>query len=114
MNKKILVECGVEYEEGLKKFMNKTELYDRLLKNFLSENSFELACEQEKAKDYNGLSKSMHAMKSATGTLSMNRLYEMCCKINKDIREGSLNNVSSDFAEAYNEYKKICEGIRTA
>ena len=114
MDKKILSECDIDYEQGLEKFMNNTALYERLLNNFLTENTFETAKEAFDQKDYDGVLKAVHTMKSATGTLSMNILYEKCCRVVDDIRAENTSLADRDFEDMYSEYKKISEGINSA
>ncbi|MGN0595415.1 MAG: Hpt domain-containing protein [Hominimerdicola sp.] len=114
MNGKLLVEAGVEYFEGVKKFMNRTDVYERLLKNFIKENSFEEAKNAIEQKDYETVLKSIHGMKSVTGTLCMPFLYEKCCSVVDNIRANQLVQAESDFALAYDSYTKIISTIQKA
>lgn len=114
MDKQILIECGIDYEQGLEKFMSNVGLYERLLKNFLTENTFEEAKKAFDSKDYDGVLRAIHTMKSATGTLSMNSLYQKCCKIVDDIRAEKNELIENDFADVYGEYQKISGGIKRA
>ena len=114
MNKSVLKECGVDYDEGVERFMGKAELFERLLKNFLVENTFEAAKTACEADDYDGILKAIHSMKSVTGTLSMNELYKKCCDIVVDIRANKFDTIHEDFDVIYAMYQKVCEGIKNA
>lgn len=112
MNGKILVNSGVEYYDGVRKFMNRTDIYERLLKNFVKENSFEEAKEAINKKDFDKVLKSIHGMKSVTGTLCMPLLYEKCCIIVDQIRAENFQKAEEEFKIAYDSYQKIISAIQ--
>ena len=107
-----LKECGVDYDEGLEKFMGEEELYDGLLADFLTENTFESAALMLEKGDEEGFLKAVHAMKSVTGTLSMNRLYRLCFDTVENMRSGEPEAAKESFIEAYAEYGRIALCIR--
>lgn len=114
MNGKLLTECGIEYEEGLEKFLQSKELYEGLLKDFVKENSFEAAKKAMEQGDYEEVLKTIHAMKSVTGTLCMNKLYEKCCQTVDCVRSEDFTAAMENFSQAYAMYQRIVEGILNA
>ncbi|MBQ8965933.1 histidine kinase [Ruminococcus sp.] len=107
-----LKECGVDYDEGMEKFMGEEELYDGLLVDFLTENTFDGAALCLEKGDEEGFLKAVHAMKSVTGTLSMNRLYRLCFDTVEHLRNGEPEAAKESFISAYEEYGQIACCIR--
>jgi len=114
MNKKLLVDCGIAYDEGVEKFLDEKELYESLLVNFLTDNTFDEAKGCVEAADYDGAMKAVHAMKSVTGTLCMNGLLRKCCEVMDSIRDKDYKTMEKTFGEAYNMYLEISNAIKNA
>ena len=62
-----LIKCGIDYEDGLEKFMGEELLYCGLLVNFLTENTFDEAKRCMDSGDDEGVMRAVHSMKSVTG-----------------------------------------------
>ena len=107
-----LEKSGVDYREGLEKFMGEEDLYNGLLVDFLTENTFDEAASSLEIGDEDGFLKAVHAMKSVTGTLSMNGLYRLCFDTVEEIRSGEPEQARECFGEAYEVYSRIAECIR--
>ena len=106
-----LESCGVDYREGLEKFMDEEELYEGLLVDFLTENTFEEARRLLEKDDREGFLKAIHAMKSVTGTLSMNGLYRLCFDTVEEMRSGDAESARISFGKAYCVYRAIADCI---
>lgn len=104
-----LTKVGIDYKAGVEKFMNRQDVFDRLLKNFINENSFDSAKEAIEKEDYEKVLKDIHQMKSVTGTLCMNDLYKLCCSVVDNIRANKFDDAKNDFSSAYENYTKIIE-----
>ncbi len=111
MDRDALTECGISYDEGVEKFLGEQELYDELLVNFLTDNTFEEAKSYVDSDDYEGVLRAIHAMKSVTGTLCMNKLYRKCCQVVDAVRAKEFDRMKSAFDEAYGMYKAIFKAI---
>lgn len=111
INREILIESGVGYDEGVEKFLGEKELYDSLLVNFLEDNDFEEAKSCFEKEDYDGVERAIHTMKSVTGTLCMNELYPKCCEVLGLVREKQFDKAKPVFDEAYKMYKVIYDAI---
>ena len=114
MNREILISCGIDYDEGVAKFLDEAELYEKLLMDFPEDNTFEEARVCMKNHDYEGLEKAVHAMKSVTGTLSMHELYSCCSQTVSLVRSGDYDFAEKLFEKTYDKYQKITEGIKLA
>ncbi|MDO4943880.1 MAG: histidine kinase [Ruminococcus sp.] len=111
MDRDTLTECGVCYDEGVEKFLGEKELYNELLVNFLTDNTFDEAKSCVENEDYEGVLRTIHAMKSVTGTLCMNKLYRKCCQVVDAVRAKEFACTRSAFDEAYGMYKTIFKAI---
>ena len=108
-----LVECGIDYAEGVEKFLDEEELYCGLLVDFLTENTFDEAKECLVKGDDDGFLRAVHAMKSVTGTLSMNKLYRLCFDSVDEFRSGRIGEAKATFRKAYKMYTDITACIST-
>lgn len=113
MDRDILTKSGVEYDEGIEKFLGEKELYDELLVNFLTDNTFDEAKSCVEREDYEGVLRTIHAMKSVTGTLCMNKLYRKCCQVVDSVRAKDFARVKPAFDEAYGMYETIFKAIES-
>lgn len=110
---KKLEKCGVDYREGLARFMDEEELFDGLLMNFLTENSFDEAKRCIDSGDLKGAEYAVHAMKSVTGTLSMNKLFKLCSRTMDAIRDCDTDVMRTTFSQTYKNYLEIAKLLRT-
>ena len=111
-NRQLLEGCGIDYKEGVEKFLDEEELYCGLLVDFLTENTFDEAKRCLAESDTEGFLRAVHAMKSVTGTLSMNGLYRLCVESVDKLRSGDTKSAAELFERAYEVYEQISEGIR--
>ncbi|MBR1863261.1 MAG: histidine kinase [Ruminococcus sp.] len=107
-----LERCGVGYSDGVKKFMDEAELYEKLLVDFLTDNTFEESRADMAAGDLGAAQKAVHAMKSVTGTLCMYKLYRYCARVVDELRAGLREQAEDDMDTAYSLYRDICSAIR--
>jgi hypothetical protein len=114
MNKQLLANCGIDYDSGVEKFLGESELYESLLINFLDDNTFDQAKQCADHNDVDGVLKNIHAMKSVTGTLCMNRLYQKCCETVAYVRSGEYSLMKERFKETYDMYTQISQAIKSA
>lgn len=108
-----VTDCGIDYEQGVEKFLGEVELYESLLVDFLTENTFEEAKKCAAQKNYAGLLRAVHAMKSVTGTLCMNGLYDKCSQVVAFLRNDEFDEALAAFDNAYELYLQVADTIKT-
>lgn len=106
-----LIKSGIDYSDGVEKFLGEADLYNGLLVDFLTENTFDEAERCMEEGDDEGFLKAVHAMKSVTGTLSMNGLYRLCFDTVEALRGGDRVEAVERFGEAYGIYSRMAECI---
>ena len=111
---RLLTDSGIDYRDGVEKFMEDADIYETLLGNFLRENTFEEARDCASRGDLRGFEKAVHAMKSVTGTLSMNGLYRLCAETVSALRSGETGLALDTFDRALEAFGRITDSIRKA
>lgn len=80
-------ELGVNVDEGLKRFMGNSSLYERMFGSFVKMINKSLVDPDFDANDYQEVIEKAHAIKGATGNLSITPLYEAYSEIVSLLRE---------------------------
>lgn len=75
MDEQRLLEAGINYEAGLKRFSGKRELYGRFLSKFPRDENYRDMTEALEAGDWNRAFFHAHTLKGVSGNLSMDQLY---------------------------------------
>ena len=88
MNKKFLIQNGINYDEGVERLMGNKKLYESLLIDFMNDFSFEEITNAYHAKQFQKMYKLMHNLKGTSGSLCLVDLYE---KIQGTYRSPSFN-----------------------
>lgn len=70
MNTKILCEAGVNYEEGLRRFVGKAPLYEKYLGRFPQDPTFSELTAAMQEENYELAFRSAHTLKGIAGNLS--------------------------------------------
>lgn len=91
----------INYQEGLKRFANKPELYNKYLNRFLTDETFFELTEAMRNKDYEAAFKCSHTFKGSTGNLSLTLLYNNVVLFVEKLRN------NTDIEGAVEEFKHI-------
>lgn len=110
MNIVKLQEAGINYEEGLKRFSNKAELYEKYLVKFFSDPLFAELGNYISEKNYTEAFKCAHTLKGLSGNLSITGLYKYISVMVEALR----NNETASVDEMYDELTKIYNNVRLA
>lgn len=102
----ILKAGGIDYEKGLARFMGKKELYERVLRAFLSDTAMDRAQEAYSSGNLKALLACAHEMKGASGNTDMTELCRASCELVELLRAGEpgrneLRDVFGNFRSAY-------------
>lgn len=95
----------INYTKGLERFMQKEEMYQTFLKQFLYDGSFEEFCAGVAMGDMGMADQALQTLRGTAGNLSLERLYHATDKAAKAIRTGrgedELQGMLDDVNEAY-------------
>ncbi|NLP26849.1 MAG: hypothetical protein GX365_05835 [Clostridiales bacterium] len=107
-----LEKLEVDVTKTLSRFMDNEELYLTFLYRFPDENQFRELKHKIKNEEYDdGILAVAHTLKGLTANLGMNGIYQLTCKIMKDIRNYQFDSVKGTFLELEENYKQICSLI---
>lgn len=107
-----LKEAGINYDDGVKKFAGKAELYERFLLEFLDEPHFAQMIDEINQNDIDSAFKTAHALKGVVGTLGMDDLYQCLFQLVEALRNKEQDKVEVYFAQIQKEYDRVYEGIK--
>jgi len=109
-----LVDSGINYEEGLERFLGNHEMYERMLIVFINDENFKNAKKNIKNKNYRALFGCMHEIKGMSGNLSLISLYNeasdfLCC-----LKNEKFELLDEAFLKFEAEYLRIVSCIKEA
>lgn len=105
--------AGIDYAQGLERFMGNAALYQQFLSQFLYDGSFEEFWAGMEMGDLQMAEKAIHTLKGTAGNLSMIRLFELSDEIVEALREGkTAEEIRTLIYETREVYEKICDAIR--
>jgi HPt (histidine-containing phosphotransfer) domain-containing protein len=116
MDIKGLERAGIDYEEGLERFMGDADLYQMVLRSFLDDGCLERARTAFDARDADGLFSCAHETKGSAGNASMTDLYRAACALVETLRAGRFvdDEVAPAFADFTDAYGRARSGISKA
>lgn len=117
MNREILEKSGIDYTAGVKRFMDDSELYERVLTAFLSDDSFSNASQAFSRGDNKALFEQTHALKGVCGNLDMTALYRASGELAEYLRHNESPDkavVGALFERLRSAYCQAADGIRAA
>ena len=114
MDQGILISCGIEYADGLRRCMDNDALYERMLLQYVDDPCVAQAERAFAAGDMEGLSAAVHNLKGSSGTLSLTPVYELTSKMMVDLRSGDLQNLPEQMAQLRARNDALCAAIRRA
>lgn len=113
MNIEKLKAVGINYEEGLNRFMNNKDLYEKYLYKLADmtyvEDVNKAICEGDYLKAF----EDCHKLKSITGNLSIPDLYGKICIITDALRHNNPDNIDliSSWKEVIDVSQKVVNAI---
>ena len=84
-------EIYINIEDGIKRVMNNTKLYVKLLGKFKEDPSINEIEKALEVGDLKAAQEHSHALKGLAGNLSLIILHENCTELEKQIKAGSVN-----------------------
>lgn len=104
-----LREAGVDTEGALRRFGGKSELYERFLMKFLSDENFSQIGPALSQQNWEGALMAAHTLKGVSANLGMNRLYKACSAVVDLIRADQGGQAQAAFPELEEAYRQICD-----
>jgi len=106
MDREKVCAAGVDYDEGVRRFAGKPQIYEKYLLKLFEGHLMEDLQRELEAKDYEGAFRTAHDLKGTSGNLSVNKFYNKVCELVEILRG---NVVDGDPMEAFNEAMRLYE-----
>lgn len=91
MNVEQLKACGIDYDDGLRRFSGSTQLYEKYLKRLPELEIYDELKAAVLAGDTEAAFQASHKMKSFIGNLSIPHMYGEICELTDILRTGAPN-----------------------
>lgn len=111
MNRELLEKAGINYEEGLRRFMGKTELYEKFLAKFNDDTNYSDMLHAIKEKRYEDAFKFAHAFKGVTGNLSMDDLFNKVQPLVEALRHNETDHLNALVSPVKKEYVRVTKAL---
>lgn len=110
--KEKLLNAGVNYDAGVKRFMNKEQIYLKFLKRIEEDENMRTLRQKIDEKDAEGAFAAAHTLKGVCANLSLDGMNAVVNPMVEILRGGSFDNVEEMMEEVENVYSGIVKAIR--
>lgn len=109
----ILLQGGINYLDGIKRFMGNKTVYYMLIKEFCADELFGKLTEAMNSKNYTDAFSYAHALKGASGNLSLDKLYASIYDLTEELRHTPNEAKATElFKIANGRYIETIEAIK--
>ena len=112
MEKEVLMNAKIDYENGKNRFAGNEALYEKYLLKFKDDPHFEEAKAAFAARDYEKLLKETHALKGVAGTLGIVPIYQASADIVHAIRADEVDSVPQLYEVLVSSYEYIIKILK--
>ncbi|MEG0805999.1 MAG: Hpt domain-containing protein [Lachnospiraceae bacterium] len=112
MDTQKLREAGINYSEGLRRFGNKADFYEKYLAKFSDDPTYNQLKEAIEQKDYDMAFKQAHTLKGTVGNLSLEVLFQNLYPLVEALRGNETEGIEDMFAKVTAAYFKVLEAIK--
>lgn len=114
MNRDLLLAAGIDYEDGLYRFMNNPQLYEKFIRHFLEDPTFGELRESLARADTELAFRAAHTLKGVAGNLSLRSLLTAVDPVVEALRSGDLSRARELLPPVEAAYDQLCAAIRAA
>lgn len=113
----LLQTVGVDEREVLARFMGNADLYCRILKKFLEDQSYQELKISWEDKDYDMAFRAAHTLKGVSANLGLGQIRELSSVITEQLRPGHtrddllLQSKMAELSQQYEETQKVIEQL---
>lgn len=111
MNRTKLEGAGIDYGGGLRRFSGNAELYEKFLRMFICDKSFEQLEGAVKERDMDAAFSYAHTLKGVTGNLSLNVLYDSLVPLVEDLRSNNGKNARALLENVRENYCAVIKAV---
>lgn len=112
MEKEVLINANIDYENGKNRFAGNEVLYEKYLLKFKEDPHFEGAKQAFLGGDNEKLLKETHALKGVAGTLGITTVYQASAEIVSAIRAEEVDRVPQLYKTLVSSYEDIIKILK--
>lgn len=86
MDREKLMEAGIDYDDGVRRFAGKPQIYEKYLVKMFEGNLMEILEKQLDEKKFSEAFRTAHDLKGTSGSLSLNVFYKKICELVEVLR----------------------------
>lgn len=109
--KQKLVDAGINYDEGLNRFMQKEETYLKYLRRIGEDRNMSVLRKKIEENDVEGAFAAAHTIKGVCANLSIDGINAVLNPMVEILRAGSMENVEDMMEEVERVYSRVTEVI---
>jgi HPt (histidine-containing phosphotransfer) domain-containing protein len=111
MTRDDFISCGIDYDSGMRLFRDRQELFEKFLKKFPKDESYNRLKEALAADDCNQAFKEAHTLKGVSANLSMMELSHAASDVTEELRAGRLEEGKKRMPEVEKHYLQVMDFI---
>ena len=112
MDRETCKNAGIDYEEGVSRFVGNADIYEKFLRDFVNDPTFSALESALSARDIKAAFQAAHTLKGVTGNLSLTDLYSDLVKLTDALRgEGDLSLADSLYPAVRSDYERAISFI---
>ncbi len=101
-------QVGINYDEGLARFIGEKDIYEKFLLSFPDDKTFRVLEKNIDDGDVKGAFEAAHSLKGLTGNLSINDMYKKLVTLTDVLRnDGDIEKARDLFVWLKEDYKKV-------
>ncbi|MEE5990219.1 MAG: Hpt domain-containing protein [Lachnospiraceae bacterium] len=115
MDKMILIDAGIDYDGGLKRCLNDTSLYERVLCKFPGDKSYSKIVEALESADAKAAFEAAHTLKGVSANLGLTDLYDSVFPLVEELRNASDTNGAAPLMPSVtSNYERVIKALEAA
>lgn len=111
MNREKCIQAGIDYDQGVNRFMGNTGLYEKFALKFLDDPTFAKLQEALDAKDVEEGFNMAHTLKGVAGNLSFNTFLDAVIPVVEALRSKNMDLALELFPQAKSEYERLMAAL---
>ena len=113
MNKELLTQAGIDVNDGIRRFNDKEDLYERFLFTFPKDVNYDIMSEAISTGDAEQAFQAANALKGITGNLSLNQLYNHIIPLVDSLKKRRMEKVNELLEVVSVDYDKVIKALST-
>ena len=112
MDREKCINAGIDYDQGVNRFMGNKELYEKYALKFLDDQTFAALVDAMKSKDVEQAFAQAHTLKGVAVNLSFNEFLSKVIPVVEALRSKNMPLAEELFPAAESEYSRLITSLK--